>query len=433
MNMRQFFTIICLSFFTIAFAQKDKYIIYAPIDLFNKQKKVTRFYDQIQKRREGNVSFADIRQTLREGEMVLEISKIREKLNTFYIAFIIKKGYRAPRIYKLCSEIELFRFTQDKQKLYNSSFLTQWLFSSCVEEFEGIKNIFFAPFGEFNKMAIEYCPFDKPGQMFAEKFQIYRLSETSQLFDKTHNGNNSDWNCLIMGGIDYEVDNPQIVEQRFLGDIPNSNIGYLKDSYIAAKQIYEDLRHKNIKVIFKYNEDVSEQFVKQNLLDYNVLLIETHALYNEEICSLQKDDDILNKHFLLLSSAAYTLEGGVIPDNVEDGLLTAKEISQLDLHNLDLAVISACKSGLGVIEWDGVYGLMRGFKLAGVHSLVMTLDDVVDYVSGQLWIQFFRNLTNGQSKREALLNGIKYIRTMDNGAYSHPKYWTPFILIDGIE
>lgn len=127
------------------------------------------------------------------------------------------------------------------------------------------------------------------------------------------------------------------------------------------------------------------------------------------------------------------MDAGIVPQGSEDGLITEDEIAKLDLSNIDLAVISACKSGLGNIKWDGVHGLMRGFKQAGVNSLVMTLDDVDDKVSGQLWIQFFRNLTAGQSKREALLNGIKYIRTMDNGAYSHPKSWTPFILIDGMD
>lgn len=127
------------------------------------------------------------------------------------------------------------------------------------------------------------------------------------------------------------------------------------------------------------------------------------------------------------------MDGGIVPQGYEDGLLTEEEFAKLDLSHVDLAVISACKSGLGDIRWDGVHGLMRGFKQAGVNSLVMTLDDVLDYVSGQLWIQFFRNLTVGQSKREALINGTKYIRTMDNGAFFHPKYWTPFLLIDGIE
>ena len=76
---------------------------------------------------------------------------------------------------------------------------------------------------------------------------------------------------------------------------------------------------------------------------------------------------------------------------------------------------------------------MRSFKTAGVNSLVMTTDDVVDYVSGEVWKSFFRNLLQGKSKRESLLNAIKDVRSSHGGFYSSPIYWTPFILIDGIE
>ena len=149
--------------------------------------------------------------------------------------------------------------------------------------------------------------------------------------------------------------------------------------------------------------------------------------------STQGKDNPMENHALALAGASYVLEGGSVPDSIDDGILTAKEISELDMHNVDLAVVSACKSALGEIREDGVYGLMRGFKQAGVRSLIMATDDIVDYVSGQLWIQLFRNLAKGMTKREALLEGLKYIRTMDDGAFSHPKYWTPFILIDGVE
>lgn len=126
-------------------------------------------------------------------------------------------------------------------------------------------------------------------------------------------------------------------------------------------------------------------------------------------------------------------KGGILPDSIDDGILTAKEISELDLNHVDLAIVSACKSALGEIRADGLYGLTRGFKQAGVKSLIMATDDIVDYISGQLWVQLFRNMSKGMTKREALLEGLKYIRTMDDGAFSHPKYWTPFILIDGLE
>ena len=127
------------------------------------------------------------------------------------------------------------------------------------------------------------------------------------------------------------------------------------------------------------------------------------------------------------------MEGGILSDGFDDGLLTCQEIAVKDMSKIDLAVISACKSGLGDIDWMGVNGLMRSFKTAGVNSLIMTIDDVLDYVSGEIWKFFFMNLLHGMSKYESLLNAIKAVKNLHGGIYSSPKYWSSYILIDGID
>ena len=107
---------------------------------------------------------------------------------------------------------------------------------------------------------------------------------------------------------------------------------------------------------------------------------------------------------LFLSGAAASLNMKKIPEDIEDGILTAKELSKLDLSNLNLAILSACQTGLGEIVGDGVFGLQRGFKKAGAQTLLMSLWKVDDTATQLLMAEFYKNLVSGQNKRAAFLN-----------------------------
>ena len=101
----------------------------------------------------------------------------------------------------------------------------------------------------------------------------------------------------------------------------------------------------------------------------------------------------------------------------------------MNLRSCDLAVLSACETGLGKLGDDGVYGLQRGFKNAGVHTLLMSLKNVYDSTTADLMISFYRHLLEGESKREALVKAQRELR--DKG-YTDTKYWATFILLDAL-
>ena len=73
-----------------------------------------------------------------------------------------------------------------------------------------------------------------------------------------------------------------------------------------------------------------------------------------------REDKALTRSGLLFAGAQNAFDGKEIPLDVEDGILTAKDISRMDLRGTDLVVISACQSGLGEVTGDGVFGLQRG-------------------------------------------------------------------------
>ena len=145
-----------------------------------------------------------------------------------------------------------------------------------------------------------------------------------------------------------------------------------------------------------------------------------------------KEDVTLTHSFLVMTGGNRVIARESVSDKNNDGILTSKEISQLNLQGLDLVVLSACESALGDVSYGGVYGLQRGFKKAGANTIIMSLDKVDDEATRILMVEFYRNFMIGKSKRQSLKDAQMYLRKVENGKYDDPKYWASFIMLDGI-
>ena len=96
-------------------------------------------------------------------------------------------------------------------------------------------------------------------------------------------------------------------------------------------------------------------------------------------------------------------------------------------------MLSACQTGLGAVSGEGVFGLQRGFKKAGVNTILMSLWEVDDEATQLLMTQFYKGLTSGLSKTDALKAAQAAVRTNKSRDFSSPYYWAAFILLDGKE
>lgn len=134
----------------------------------------------------------------------------------------------------------------------------------------------------------------------------------------------------------------------------------------------------------------------------------------------------------LLSGLALT--GANRGDHAGDGILTALEVTATDLAGVELAVLSACETGLGqMVSGEGVVSLRRAFELAGVRDVVMSLWKVGDVSTREWMTEFYearleRGLGTAESVRQAGLRRLAAAR--ENGT-AHPFFWAGFVAATG--
>jgi len=129
---------------------------------------------------------------------------------------------------------------------------------------------------------------------------------------------------------------------------------------------------------------------------------------------------------LVLAGGNHAWSGEPTIINKEDGILTSYEIAQLDLSGTDLLVLSACETALGDLQGtEGVLGLQRAFKMAGVKQMIMSLWRVPDKETAELMTLFYQNWLGGHSTREALRQAQLKMKEQ-----YPPYYWAAFVLVE---
>jgi CHAT domain-containing protein len=145
---------------------------------------------------------------------------------------------------------------------------------------------------------------------------------------------------------------------------------------------------------------------------------------------LKGHDDAMALSGLIFSGGNAAWRGKDLPEGVMGGVLTGATIAQLNLRGTDLLFLNACQTGNGKDNSpEGIYGLQRAFKKAGVNTIVMYLWNVDDYVAKEFAIKFYDELTHNQwDKRAAFEKAKTFIR--DKEEYKEPYYWAGIVMLD---
>ena len=368
-----------------------------------------------------------------DGDLMVEFFAFQDADSVKqYAALTLDNKDKAPHFYNLFKEIELRSL--DSKQLYYSTDLYNILWGKLTKELKNKSRIYFSPCEGLYDIAIESLPVDST-HYISDLYDMYRLTSSRVILNKTSIPKSG--NAVVFGGLNYTISSDEVLKQK--------RFSYLPGTKVEAEDVAEKLSQGNYKVsLITDNLGTESSFKSISGAELDLLHIATHGFYlNKDYQSTRQN----KLEFLYVSNDSQSMEeekamsrSGLVFAGVnnffnvgdstknanEDGFLTAVEISNLDFSRVKLVVLSACQTGLGDESGTEIYGLQRGFKLAGAKSIMMSLWKVDDYATQLLMESFYKSLMNEESPVLALKKAKMAVRK----TYPSPRYWAPFIIVD---
>lgn len=358
-------------------------------------------------------SWKDIQAKLGKNDIAIEFTTVPlsplDKDN--YILALILSSTGEPTM-SVISTKAILKNIKEKEDLYDNNQYYNFIWGFMQQHLVDKQRVYFAPDNNLSDIAIEYL--NDGQQTFFEKYEVYRLSSTKELC-RDYSETTESKSIIIFGDIDYNTD--LVSESR--GGISFERLKYGREEINGIRSFV----NKTFKTtIYDKKRATEKQFRELSNNNPMILHISSHGEYDGDDKTVE--NDAMENSLLALSGANTGSD-----DIMDDGIITAADIAQMNLRQCDMAVLSACNTGIGGKGTDGIFGLQRGFKNAGVHSLLMSLKPVYDESTAKLMIAFYKGLAQGKTKRQSLLDAQNYLKSID---YKEGKYWAPFILLDGI-
>lgn len=351
----------------------------------------------------------DIKKKLKKGEAAMEIIEYDKDGSRRLAALLLTKDGKV-RFYRLPTEEEMMNVAGEnfitkgiygKDELCTNKELQSMMWpADLLQGLKGIDKIYFSPDGYVQKLGVEYMP-------QVENKKLYRLTSTRNLMQQKKKFD-AKVPMLLVGKINFDYDNQPgstlINDTEAYNRLLGSYFGNLNAQTDEAQPIYE-MRDNPADTLLTF-ANASEYSFRQLAPRYGMILVATHGSFEGYNPTYAEFDEInpefgLSNNIVAFSGVNSYLDEGVANTTRGDGILSAKEISQMDLTGCRLFVASACQTGLGQVTPDGVFGFQRGLKMAGVDAMLVSLWSVNSAATYMLMNLMYANLMDGMDLHQA--------------------------------
>ena len=364
-----------------------------------------------------------------------------------YAAYIVNKKQKYPLLKPLFAESQIDSLGIVRPDMfYDKDFaaeIIKLLWNPLKEHILEGSTVYYVPSQMLFQVCLESLPLED-GTLLGDHYHFVRLSSARELVRK-HNKSNAA-SAVLYGGLQYNLE-PNVMAENAKqydlsslmvmrgGDIVRGDSIFreLPGSKVEIERISEILKKSKFKVTpYTGVNGTEESFLSMHGKAPRILHLATHGFYYtpteaEEVDYLRGYSDAMSLSGLIMSGGNAAWRGEELPAGTLGGVLTANNIAHLDLSNTDMVTLSACQTGQGNATAEGLYGLQRAFKKAGVGTMVMTLWSVSDKVATEFMIKFYESLVeNDWDKHKAFEQTKSYIRTQ----HPDPYHWAAFVMLD---
>ena len=428
--------------------------------ILNLSRKVTRLENLLANRCKGysdgtdfmNVDYDAVKQALGPNEVLIDFTDyISQSQGRKYAAYIINKVQDYPLLKALFAESQIDSLGIVRPDMYYSEDYSEdvlkLLWEPLKENVSEGATIYYVPSQLLFQISLESLPMPD-GSLLGNHYHFVRLSSARELVKMKSNDSGSRENTAVLyGGLQYDMETTAMTEESKKYDL--SNLLAIRREIARGDSIYHELQGTKeeilkIENVLKSNKwkvtsymgtnGTEESFLNMHGKSPRLLHLATHGFYYspskaEKVDYLKGYTDAMSLSGLVLAGGNAAWLGKQLPNGVLGGILTANDIARLDLNNTDMVVLSACQTGQGKATAEGLYGLQRAFKKAGVGTIVMSLWSVSDMTTSEFMIAFYKCLAdknNAWNKRKAFEQAKEIIRKK----HPDPYHWAAFVMLD---